>query len=58
MVCIDRSLKFHEHGQRSVTVAGNLTTRLLSCTVFIDRYFLIDLYTTHVRPKLEYASQV
>ena len=57
-VCVDRSLKFHEHIRRSVAVVGNLTTNLLSCTVCRDPDFLVDLYTTHVRPKLEYASQV
>ena len=57
-VCIDRSLKFHDHVRRTVAVVGNLTTNLLSCTVCRDPDFVVDLYTTHVRPKLEYASQV
>ena len=57
-VCIDRSLKFHEHIWRNVAVNGSLTTNLLSYTVCRDPDFLVDLYTTHVRLKLEYVSQV
>ena len=35
-VCIDRSLKFHEHIRRNVAVVENFTTNLVSCTVCRD----------------------
>ena len=57
-VCVDRSLKFHEHIRRITTVAGGLTTNLLNCTLCRDPDFMISLYVSHVRPKLEYASQL
>ena len=38
-VCVDRSLKFHEHIRRVTTVAGGLTTNLLNCTLCRDPWF-------------------
>ena len=37
-------------------MAGALTTNLLSSTVCRDADFLMSIYTSHVRPKLEYGS--
>ena len=50
-LCIDRSLKFHEHIRRNVACVGNLTTNLLSCTICRDPDFVVHIYTTQVRPK-------
>ena len=52
------SLKFHEHIRSKVNAAGALTSNLLSSTVCRDPEFIISLYTSHVRPMLEYGSQV
>ena len=57
-VCIDRSLKFHEHIRRNVAAIGNLVTDLISSFVCRDPDFLVDLYTTHARPKFECTSHV
>ena len=35
---------------------NNLTTNLFSCTLCRDADFVMNLYTLHLRPLLEYAS--
>ena len=55
-VVVHESLKFHEFIRSRVNVAGALTTNLLSSTVCRDADFLMSIYTSHVRPKLEYGS--
>ena len=55
-VTIDRSLKFHSHITKVVGCMNGLTSNLLGCTLCRDEKFLINIYTSHVRPKLEYAS--
>ena len=57
-VTIDRSLKFHSHIQKNVGIAGGLTTNLLSCTLCRSEEFLMNLYCSHVRPKMEYCSSL
>ena len=57
-VTIDRSLRFHSHIRRIVGAAGGLTTNVLNCTLSRDSDFLINVYKSHVRPILEYASCV
>ena len=57
-ITIDRTMKFHNHISRNVSVAGGLTTNLLSSTICRTPKFMIGVYTSQVRPKLEYASCV
>ena len=55
-VLIDRSLKFHIHIRKKVGMVGGLTTNLLSCTLSRDAGFLMNIYKSHIRPVLDYAS--
>ena len=57
-VVVDRSLKFHAHVKKAVAIAGGLTTNILSSTLCRDASFLMNIYTSHVRPKLEYGSSL
>ena len=55
-VCIDRTLKFHTHISRNVAVLNGLTSNILSCTLSRDKDFLLNIYISDERLKLEYAS--
>ena len=55
-VLIDSSLRFHEHIARTVCKAGGLATNLLRSTLNRESSFMITLYTTHIRPILDYCS--
>ena len=57
-VTVDRSLKFHSHITRIVASINGLTSNLLGCTLSRDPKFLMNIYTSHIRPKLEYASSL
>ena len=57
-VTVDRSLKYHCHIRRKVAMVGALTTNLLSCTLSRSPQFLMNVYTMHVRPLLEYGSPI
>ena len=57
-VLVDPDLKFHVHVRRVAAVAAGLTANLLGCTLCRDSDFLMNLYVSHVRPKLEYGSQL
>ena len=50
---VDRSLKFHAHAKKAVAIAGGLTTNILSSSLYRDASFLMNTYTSHVRPELE-----
>ena len=55
-ITVDRNLKFHGYIKNRVNIAGALTNNILSSTVCRERDFLLTLFTTHVRPQLEYGS--
>ena len=55
-ITVDKSLKFHSHITRVVASMNGLTSNLLGCTLSRDPSFLMNVYTSHVRPNLEYAS--
>ena len=55
-VGVDRELKFHCHISRTVGMIGGLMTNLLSSTLCRSEEFMRGLYTSHIRPKIEYAS--
>ena len=57
-VTVDRSLKFHSHVKAKVTTMNQLITNLLTSTVCREPDFMMNLYTAHVRPLLDYASPV
>ena len=54
-VAVDRSLKFHAHVEKAMTIAGGLTANTLSSTLCRDASFLLNIYASHDRPKLEYG---
>ena len=57
-VTVDESLKFHDHITTIVRVANGMTSNLLSSTLARDAEFVLNIYTMHVRPILEYGSSV
>ncbi|XP_076047391.1 uncharacterized protein LOC143028924 [Oratosquilla oratoria] len=57
-VCIDNKLKFHQHISNIVHKASGVSTSILRSTVNRQDSFMLPLFTTHVRPLLEYASSV
>lgn len=57
-VTVSDNLKFHEH-IKSIVKSATATSNLIhKCFVYKDPTFLTQMYTTFVRPKIEYASQV
>ena len=56
ILVIDRTLKFHTHISRNVAVLNGMTSNILRCTLSRDKDFLLNIYVSYVRPKLEYAS--
>ena len=55
-ITIDNKFKFHSHIRRRVGVAHGLITNYLCSTVCREEKFLLTLYTSLIRPQLEYAS--
>ena len=55
-VIIDSSLKFHSHVQRLANVCNGMTTNIFASTLCRDPGFIMNVYVSHVRPKLEYCS--
>ena len=55
---VGRKLKFHGHVRKRVAVAGALTTNILSSTLCREADFLLNIYVSHIRPQLEYGSQL
>ena len=51
-----RSLQFHSHTRRTTGTCGGLTTNILSSTLCREAGFLLNIYKSHIRPKLEYCS--
>ena len=57
-VMVDSSLKFHEHIQRTAQKANGLAQNLLKSTACRSPEFMVTLFCTHIRPILEYCSNV
>ena len=55
-VTVDKDLKFYCQVRSNVLAMGGLATNLLSCTLNRSSEFMQTLFTTHIRPKLEYGS--
>merc|ERR1719341_1430248 len=49
-------MNFNIFLRQKVVMANNITTNLLACTLSRDADFLMNIYTLHVRPLIEYAS--
>ena len=57
-VVIDRDLKFHGHVHNVAQKAGGLALNLLRSTVCRSPDFMVTLFTSHVRPIIDYCSSV
>ena len=57
-VIVDHDLKFHSHVNVVVGRASSLIRDLLRATVCRTRDFMVTLFTTHVRPMIDYCSAV
>ena len=57
-VLIDSDLKFHPHIAATVQKAGALASNLIKVTACRTPEFMLSLFSTHIRPILEYCSCV
>lgn len=57
-VVVDSNLKFHSHVSVTAHKAGGLAHNLLRSTVCRTPEFMVSLFTTHVRPIIDYCSSV
>ena len=57
-VLVDSDLKFHKHVTSTVCKAAGLTQNLLKSTVCRSPDFMMTLFSTHIRPIIEYCSCV
>ena len=55
-ILVDTSLRFHMHVRSVVNGASGLAANLLRATVCRSSHFMLSLFTTHIRPLLEYCS--
>lgn len=57
-ITLSDNLKFHEHINK-ITSSANITANLIhKCFQTKTKSFMIKMFNTFVRPKIEYASQV
>ena len=57
-ITVDDCLKFHEHACNVTRKAGALAQNLLKSTVCRSSDFMVEIFKSHIRPLLEYASPV
>ena len=57
-VKVDCMLKFHNHIRNTANICNALTTNILSSTLCRSPDFILAIYTSLIRPKLEYGSTV
>ena len=55
-VIVDTSLKFHANTNRNACIAGDIATNLLSSTLLRSQDFMLNIFISQIRPKMEYAS--
>ena len=55
---IEINLKFHSYANSKISNISYVTTNLLSCTLNRDSKFILNIYLTHVRPLIDYASSL
>ena len=57
-IIVDNTLKFHKHIQKVVNTCNAMTTNIFSSTVCRDSEFLMNIYVSYIRPKLDYCSNI
>ena len=55
-VTVDRQLKFHSHINRITKTCNGISNNILSSTLCREANFMLNIFTTHIRPNLEYGS--
>ena len=53
---VSRTLKFHSHIRKTTGMCHGITTNILASTLCRDSEFVLNIYMSHIRPKLEYGS--
>ena len=57
-ITIDSSQKFHSHIEKLAGMCNGITTNILVCTVCREPEFMMNIYLTHIRPKIDYCSSL
>ena len=57
-VLVDRDFRFHDHVHSNYSKAAGISSNYIATTSNRSPEFMVELYTTHIRPLLLYASQV
>ena len=57
-VTIERDLRFHVHIRNKAASVGGLATNLLCSTLNREPEFMMNVFTMHIRPLIDYASPV
>ena len=55
---IDREMKFHEHIAETARICNGIGSNILQCTLDRGKDFMINIFISHIRPKLEYGCQL
>ena len=57
-VVIDRNMKFATHIRNRSCMLQAVTSNILSCTLCREANFIINIFKFHIRPQLEYGSNL
>ena len=57
-IIVDRNLKFHQHIRSVANSCNAISTNLFSSVLCRDENFIMEVFTTLIRPKMEYGSTV
>ena len=57
-VKVDRKLKFHDHIRKTANTCNALTNNIFCSTLCREPEFILNIYKSLVRPKLEYGSPI
>ena len=55
-ITVNRNLKFHDHINKTANTCNAIATNMFSLTLCREPKFLMSIYTSLIRPKLEYGS--
>ena len=55
---VHKSLKFHTHIRKTAGMCHGISTNIFASTLCRDAEFIMNVYVSHIRPKLEYCSCV
>ena len=55
-ITVSRNLKFHDHINRTANTCNGIATNMISSTLCRESKFLMPIFLSFIRPKLEYGS--